>query len=68
MEKTLTIKRAEFTQQLAQLITKSGLPPFVVSDTLTIVLNEVKALANEQLQKDLQEYKSAPTDDDKNDD
>ena len=59
MEKTLAIKRAEFTQMLAQLINNSELPPFVIADSLALVLKEIEMLANQQLQKDLQDYKNA---------
>lgn len=59
MEKSIAIRKAEFTQNLAQVINSAGLPPFVVADTMALVLTEVQKLANEQLQKDLEAYRKA---------
>lgn len=59
MEKSIAIRKAEFTQALAQAINNSGLPPCVVADTMALVLGEVQKLANEQLQKDLEAYRKA---------
>lgn len=59
MEKTIAIKRAEFHQSLIQLIGQSELPVCVVADALQIVLTQVQNLANEQLQKDIEQMKEA---------
>lgn len=59
MEKPLTIKRAEFTQKMAQVINESELPAFVVADVLKQVTAQVQELANAQYQRDMQAYKSA---------
>lgn len=59
MEKSIAIRKAEFTQALAQVINDSGLPPCVVADTMTLILAEVQKLANEQLQKDIEAYRKA---------
>ena len=59
MEKSIAIRKAEFTQSLAQVINTAGLPPCVVADTMALVLAEVQKLANEQLQKDLEAYRKA---------
>ena len=59
MEKPLTIKRAEFTQNLAQAINESKLPAFIVADILKSALEQVQELANAQYQRDMQAYKQA---------
>lgn len=59
MEKTISIKKAELSQMLAQAISKCELPPCVVADTLQLILFQVQTLANEQLQKDIEEYRKA---------
>ena len=59
MEKSIAIRKAEFTQNLAQVINNAGLPPCVVADTMSLVLAEVQKFANEQLQKDLEAYRKA---------
>lgn len=59
MEKSIAIRKAEFTQALAQVINNAGLPPCVVADTMALVLGEVQKLANEQLQKDIEAYRKA---------
>ena len=59
MEKPLTIKRAEFTQKLAQAINESGLPSFVIADSLSAILAQINNLAQAQYQNDLQAYEQA---------
>ena len=59
MEKTLSMKRAEFMQRLAQIISMSELPPFVIADALTITQAQIQNLANEQLQSDIKAYEDA---------
>lgn len=59
MEKPLTIKRAEFTQKLAQTINEAELPAFIVADCLQAVLIEIQTLATQQYQRDLQAYQQA---------
>ena len=49
MEKPITIKRAEFMQNMAQAINQSGLPAFVIADCMSVTLAEIKALADKQL-------------------
>lgn len=56
MEKTISIKRAELQQKLEQTIGQSELPPCVVADLMQLVLLNIQALAQAQLQKDLAEY------------
>ena len=62
MEKPLTIKRAEFSQRLADAINESELPAFVVADILERVTEHVKRLANEQFMNDKQAYEQACAD------
>ena len=59
MEKPLTIKRAEFTQNMAQVINESKLPAFVVCDILKQITAQMQELANAQYQRDLQAYEEA---------
>lgn len=59
MEKPLTIKRAEFSQKLAQVINESELPAFVLSDILERVTDQLNKLANEQFMQDKQVYEQA---------
>jgi hypothetical protein len=59
MEKPLTIKRAEFTQKLAQVINESELPAFVIADSLSAILTQINNLAQTQYQNDLQAYEQA---------
>ena len=59
MEKPLTIKRAEFTQKLAQVINESELPAFIIADSLSAILAQINNLAQTQYQNDLQSYEQA---------
>lgn len=59
MEKPISIKRAELQQKLEQTIGQSELPPCVVADLLQLVLLNIQALAQAQLQKDIEEYRNA---------
>jgi len=56
MEKPISVKRAELQQKLEQTIGQSELPPCVVADLMQLVLLNIQALAQAQLQKDLAEY------------
>lgn len=59
MEKPLTIKRAEFTQKLAQVINESELPAFVIYDILKPISAQLLELANDQFLKDKEAYEQA---------
>ena len=59
MEKAISIKKAELSQGISQVISDCKLPPCVVADTLQLILFQVQTLANEQLQKDIEEYRKA---------
>lgn len=59
MEKPITIKRAEFNAKVAQAINESGLPAFVIADSLSSILAQINNLAQTQYQNDLQAYEQA---------
>lgn len=59
MEKPITIKRAEFNAKVAQAINESGLPAFVIADSLSAILTQINNLAQTQYQNDLQAYEQA---------
>ena len=59
MEKPITIKRAEFMQNMAQTINQSGLPAFVIADCMSMTLAEIKALADKQLKMDLETWEAS---------
>ena len=59
MEKPLTIKRAEFTQKMAQVINESELPAFVIYDILKPISAQLLELANDQFLKDKEAYEQA---------
>lgn len=59
MEKPITIKRAEFMQNMAQTINQSGLPAFVIADCMSVTLAEIKALADRQLKMDTEAYNNS---------
>ena len=59
MEKPITIKRAEFMQNMAQTINQSGLPAFVIADCMSVTLAEIKALADRQLAMDTEAYNNS---------
>ena len=59
MEKPITIKRAEFMQNMAQTINQSGLPAFVIADCMSVTLAEIKALTDRQLAMDTEAYNNS---------
>ena len=59
MEKPQTVKRAEMTQGLYNVINAAQLPAFVVADTLRQLLADVEALAQQQFESDLRQYNEA---------
>lgn len=59
IEKPISIKKEEFSRRLQTVVAQSQLPPCVVADTLQLILFQVQTLANEQLQKDIEEYRKA---------
>ena len=59
MEKTISIKRAEFIRNVIGVVNGSGLPACVMSDCLHIIVNDVDAIARQQFEKDIAEYRKA---------
>jgi hypothetical protein len=59
MNKPLTMVHADFKQELADLINRSGLPAFVVEYVLQDYLNEIKALSKRQYQLERAEYEKS---------
>lgn len=56
IEKPLTMKRQEFTEQAVELINHSGLPAFVVIGVLEALLPTLKQLEQQQLMQDRKLY------------
>ena len=59
MEKTISIKRAEFMQRLASIIGQSQLQPCIIVDCLKLLTYDIEKLAEQQLQKELEDYHNA---------
>ena len=59
MEKPLTLRRAEFNQSLAKVITDAGLPPFIIADCLSMTLLQVQELAEQQYKRDKLAYEQS---------
>ena len=58
MEKPITIIRAEFVDNMANLINNSMLPPFVIESILKDMYLETKAVAQKQYEYDKLQYES----------
>ena len=56
IEKPLTMKRQEFTEQVVELINSYGLPAFVVIGVLEALLPALKQLEQQQLMQDRKRY------------
>ena len=56
LNKPTTIVRAEFISNLADLINKSGLHPFIIEPILKDVYFEVKSAAQRQYEMDVARY------------
>lgn len=59
MVKTLAIKKYEFESALTDLVNNAGLPMFVVEAVMKDIIGRVKIAADQQLEKDLREYKES---------
>ena len=59
MNKPFSVAHADFKQELASLINRSGLPLFVVEYVLQDYLSEVKAVSKRQYQLEKAEYEKA---------
>ena len=56
INKPITIVRAEFISNLANLINKSTLPPFVIEPILKDVYFEIRDAAQKQYEFDVKKY------------
>ena len=56
IEKPLTMKRQEFTEQVVEMINSYGLPAFVVIGVLEALLPALKQLEQQQLTQDRKRY------------
>lgn len=59
MQKPITVARYDFINAMTDLINNSNLPPFVVESILKDFHSDVKILAQQQLESDMERYKSA---------
>lgn len=66
MEKTISIKRADFIRNVLGVVNGSGLPACVISDCLHIIVNDIDAIARQQLEKDIAEYRRAIEEEEQN--
>lgn len=57
--KPITLVREDFITGVAMLINQSGLPLFVIEDSLRQLLNSVSELTRQQLEQDRQAYAMA---------
>lgn len=58
MEKPITVARQEFTQDLVNLVNSSGLPAFVMRQSLAQMDQALAELERAQLEKDRAEWES----------
>lgn len=58
MEKPITVARQEFTEQLVNLVNNSGLPAFVVRQSLAQMDSALAQLEQAQLEQDKAEWES----------
>ena len=56
IEKPLTMKRQEFTEQVVEMINSYGLPAFVVIGVLEALLPTLRQLEQQQLMQDRKLY------------
>lgn len=59
MNKPTSVARIDFMNSLSQLITKSGLPPYVLEPIFEDMTNDMKLLVKQQYKSDLQAYQEA---------
>ena len=57
MDKPITIARQDFIEDVVGLINGSGLPAFVIIDSLEALLPALRTQAEQQYQADLAKYK-----------
>lgn len=56
IQKPITVARAEFVSNLADLINNSGLPAFVIESILKDMLYDVRTMCKKQLELDTKKY------------
>ena len=56
IKKPITLAQQDFTKDLVELVNSSGLPAFVISNILRDVKLSVDKIAEEQLQRDADQY------------
>ena len=56
VQKPITVARSEFIANLTSLINNSGLMPFIVESILKDMLNDVRMVAQKQLEQDTARY------------
>lgn len=54
--KPISVARAEFVSKLTDLINNSMLPPFIIEPILKDMYNDVRVLAQKQLEADTKKY------------
>lgn len=54
--KPMTVARHEFVCALTDLVNNSQLPAFVLEDVLKGVYHDIRMIAKQQLEKDIQAY------------
>lgn len=59
IRKPLTVLQAEFASNLSNLINNSGLYPFIILPILKDAYSEVAAVAQQQLNADVQAYQQS---------
>lgn len=59
MQIPITVARQAYLEKVCDVTNNSGLPAFVIADTLEKVLAEVRKMEQDQLAKDMHEYTRA---------
>lgn len=67
VNKPITVVRAEFISSLSNLINGSMLPPFIIESILKDAYLEINAIAQKQLELDVQKYQQEIKSDDSKD-
>lgn len=64
MEKPITVAREELISQIVDTINQSGLPAFVIADSLKDIHKEVCDQAKKQYERDFAEWRASHVDED----
>ncbi|MDO5546944.1 MAG: hypothetical protein Q4F79_00455 [Eubacteriales bacterium] len=59
VQKPITVARAEFISGMTSIINNSMLPPFIIEPILKDMLNDVRIMAQRQLEQDTKRYHDA---------